>query len=216
VFITFKSNAKIMNILLVILFGITLIYLCITERFRIHTKLIGFQGILLFALAFWELEALTVGNLIFVASETLIFKAIAVPFLLLKIIKKTGEERVFKNDFHELYSVVFISIGLVLSILIAYTMKLQVINTTYFIISLFGLYTGMYIIITHRKIFSHLIGFLIIENAVFLLSFAIGQEMPMLINIAVLLDIFASVLLLGIFAMRLKQNISDLTILKDE
>ena len=143
-----------MNILLVILFGITLIYLCITERFRIHTKLIGFQGIILFALAFWELEALTVGNLIFVASETLIFKAIAVPYLLLKIIEKTGEERVFKNDFHELYSVIFISIGLIFSILIAYTMKLQIINTTYFIISLLTLYWYVYYYNAQKNIFS--------------------------------------------------------------
>jgi hydrogenase-4 component E len=205
-----------MNILLVILFGIILLYLSITERFRIHTKLIGLQGFILFALALFELESMTAGNLIFVASETLIFKGIAVPFFLLKIIKKTGEERVPKNDFHALYSLIMVSVGLILSIIIAYTMTIKLINTTYFIVALFGLFTGMFMIITHKKIFSHIVGFLIIENAVFLLSLAIGKQMPMLINIAVLLDIFASILLLGIFAMKLKQNIGELTILKDE
>ncbi len=205
-----------MNILLVILFAIILIYLCITERFRIYTTLVGIQGVLLFILAFLELDSLTIPNLIFVTAETLIFKVIVVPYLLIRIINKTGKERVHKKEYHELYSLIFVSVGLMLSIVIAYTMKTQLINTTYFIVSLFGIFAGLFMIISHKKIFSHLIGFLVIENAVFLLSLAIGKEMPMLINIAILLDIFASVLILGLFAMRLKQHVDDLTILKDD
>ena len=58
-------------------------------------------------------------------------------------------------------------------------------------------------------------GFLVIENATFLLSLSIGSEMPALINIGILLDIFVSVLILGIFAMRMKIHADDLTLLKD-
>jgi hydrogenase-4 component E len=83
-------------------------------------------------------------------------------------------------------------------------------------VAFFAVYTGMFMIISHRKIFSHLVGFLVIENAVLLLSMAIGSEMPMLINIGILLDIFVSVLILGIFVMRLKQKASELTVLRDE
>ena len=86
----------------------------------------------------------------------------------------------------------------------------------YFIVAFFAVYTGMFMIISHRKIFSHLVGFLVIENAVLLLSLAIGSEMPMLINIGILLDIFVSVLILGIFVMRLKTHASELTMLKDD
>ena len=50
-----------------------------------------------------------------------------------------------------------------------------------------------------RRIFSHMVGFLVIENGVFLFSTAIGVEMPLLINFAILLDILISVLMLGIF-----------------
>jgi hypothetical protein len=38
----------------------------------------------------------------------------------------------------------------------------------------------------------------------------------MLINMGILLDIFVSVLILGIFVMRLKQHSHELTMLKDE
>ncbi|MFA6923532.1 MAG: hypothetical protein WC223_04685 [Bacteroidales bacterium] len=205
-----------MDILIVILFAITLLYFSITERFRIYTNLVCFQGFLLFALALFELKALTIGNFLFVSSETLIFKGIAVPFLLYKIINKTGEERVHVKALPGLFSLIFVSIGLLLSIIIAYSLKTRLGNITYFIVSFFALYTGLFLITSHKKIFSHLIGFLVIENAVFLFSLTIGNEMPMLINIAILLDIFASILILGIFAMRLKQHTDDLTMLKDE
>lgn len=49
------------------------------------------------------------------------------------------------------------------------------------------------------RLFSHLVGFLVIENGVFLFSTATGVEMPFLINMAILLDILMSVLMLSIF-----------------
>ena len=65
-----------MNIFIVIIFAITLIYFSIIERFRIYTNLIIGQGVLLFILSFIELESMDLGSLLFVVSETLIFKVI--------------------------------------------------------------------------------------------------------------------------------------------
>jgi hydrogenase-4 component E len=205
-----------MNVLVVIVFAITLIYLSMTERFPIYAGLIGFQGVLLFALSFLELHAITLSTLIFVALETLVFKVIVVPYLLFRIISKTGEARVHDKALPGFYSLLFISVGLLLSIVVSFSMKSAPATMIYFIVAFFAVYTGLFMIISHKKIFSHLVGFLVIENAVLLLSLAIGSEMPMLINIGILLDIFVSVLILGIFVMRLKQSAHELTMLKDD
>jgi hydrogenase-4 component E len=205
-----------MNVLLIIVFAITLIYLSMTERFPIYAGLIGFQGVLLFVLSFLELHAITLATLIFVALETLVFKVIVVPYLLFRIIGKTGEARVHDKAMPGFYSLIFITLGLLLSIVISFSMNTTPENMIYFIVAFFAVYTGMFMIISHKKIFSHLVGFLVIENAVLLLSLAIGSEMPMLINIGILLDIFVSVLILGIFVMRLKQSAHELTMLKDD
>jgi hydrogenase-4 component E len=82
-------------------------------------------------------------------------------------------------------------------------------------IALYTLFTGLLLIVTHKLIISHLVGFLIIENAVFLFSLSIGNEMPMLINIGILLDIFVGVLILGFFGLRLRPHTNELTRLKD-
>jgi len=205
-----------MNVLLIIVFAITLIYLCMTERFPVYAGLIGFQGVLLFALSFLELHAITLSTLLFVALETLVFKVIVVPYLLFRIISKTGEARVHDKALPGFYSLLFITLGLLLSIVISFSMNTSPNNMIYFIVAFFAVYTGMFMIISHKKIFSHLVGFLVIENAVLLLSLAIGSEMPMLINIGILLDIFVSVLILGIFVMKLKQSAHELTMLKDD
>ena len=205
-----------MNVLVVIVFAITLIYLSMTERFPVYAGLIGFQGILLFILSFLELHAITLSTLIFVALETLVFKVIVVPYLLFRIISKTGEARVHDKALPGFYSLLFISLGLLLSIVVSFSMKSAPATMIYFIVAFFAVYTGMFMIVSHKKIFSHLVGFLVIENAVLLLSLAIGSEMPMLINIGILLDIFVSVLILGIFVMRLKQSAEELTMLKDD
>jgi len=205
-----------MNFLLVIVFAVTLIYLCMTERFPIYAGLIGLQGVLLFLLSLLELHAITPATLIFVALETLVFKVLVVPYLLFRIISKVREARVHDKALPGFYSLLFITAGLILSIVISFSMQSAPTELLYFSVAFFAVYTGLFMIISHKKIFSHLVGFLVIENAVLLLSLSIGSEMPMLINIGILLDIFVSVLILGVFMMRLKQSAQDLTLLKDD
>jgi hydrogenase-4 component E len=45
---------------------------------------------------------------------------------------------------------------------------------------------------------------------VFFFSLAVGSEMPMLINIGILLDIFVSVLIIGVLMNRIGSQFSDL------
>ncbi len=205
-----------MSTVLIIIFAVTLIYLSITERFIIFAVLVGLQGLLLFALALLDLPSITLGTILFVASETLVFKVIIVPYMLVRIIRRTGVTRVSEKALPGFYSLLLVSLGLVLSILASLSLDTSGPSAIFFIVSLFAIFTGLFLIISHRKIFSHMVGFLVIENAVLLLSLAIGSEIPMLINIGILLDIFVSVLILGIFVLRLKQHAHELTLLKDD
>jgi len=67
----------------------------------------------------------------------------------------------------------------------------------------------LYMIVSRKKIISHVIGYLVIENGVFILSLAVGNEMPMMVNLGIMLDIFASVLILGIFFNKIGDIIRD-------
>jgi hydrogenase-4 component E len=196
--------------LLIVLFAGTLVYLSIAERFRSYAKLIAAQGVLLFFIALIELKTVSMANLIFVAAETLIFKAIVVPYFLFRIINKTKVYKVHPKAFPSFYSLLFTMAGLFVSIILSNMLKNPSLDALFLTIALFTLYTGVLLIITHRRIFSHMAGFLVVENAVFFFSLAVGSEMPMLINIGILLDIFVSVLIIGVLMNRIGSQFSDL------
>ena len=206
--------------LLIILFAISSIYLSVAERFRTYSKLIAIQGLLLFGIAFLELKELNTANLIFVVTETLIFKAIVVPVILFRIINKIKVYKVHSKALPGFYSLIFAIFGLFLSIVLANSLKNINVDTVYMTIALFTLFIGVLLIVTHKLIFSHMIGFLIIENSVFMFSLAVGSEMPMLINIGILLDIFVSVMIISVLLNKIGSKFSDLeseslTTLKD-
>jgi hydrogenase-4 component E len=200
---------------LIVLFAITLVYFAAAERLIIYSRLIGMQGLLLCGIAIIELREVNTANLIFIVAESLLFKAILIPNLLVRIIKRSGVTKVHSLAIPGFYFLILSIFALLISVILANALINPYINTIYMVISLFALFTGFLLIVSHRLIISHLIGFLIIENAVFIFSIAVGNEMPMLINIGILLDIFAGVLILGFFGMRLKAHTNELTMLKD-
>ena len=100
--------------------------------------------------------------------------------------------------------------ALICSIVVTYYLPQTQVDRVFFGVALYALLSGMLLIITHKRIFSHLVGFLVIENGVFLFSMAIGVEMPYLINLAILLDILMSVLMLGMFVGKIGQRLHNL------
>jgi len=196
--------------LLIVIFAVTLIYISSSERFRSYAKLIAVQGVLLFGIALIELKTINLPSLIFVAAETLIFKAIIVPYFLFRIINQTKIYKVHPKSFPSFYSLLFTMAALFLSIILSNILKNPSLDAVFMTIALFTLFTGVLLIINHRRIFSHMVGFLIVENAVFFFSLAVGSEMPMLINIGILLDIFVSVLIIGVLMNRIGTQFSDL------
>jgi hydrogenase-4 component E len=90
----------------------------------------------------------------------------------------------------------------------------------FFVVALASIFTGTYFIVSRRKIITHVMGYLIVENGVFILSLALGSEMTMLVNTGIMMDIFVSVLVLGIFVNRIgdtfeAMSVDNLTNLKD-
>jgi hydrogenase-4 component E len=200
---------------LIVLFAVTLIYFSSAERLTTYISLIGLQGLLLCGIALFELKEINGANLLFIIAETLIFKTLLMPVLLGRIINRSGVTKVHRLAMPSFYILILSIFGLLISVILANALINPFINTIFMTVALFALFTGLLLIVSHRLIISHLIGFMIIENAVFMFSLAVGNEIPMLINIGILLDIFAGVLILGFFGLRLKSHSNELTMLKD-
>lgn len=205
--------------LLIISFGVTLIYLSVAERMRTFNLLIAVQGLLLFAITFVELKSIEPLHLALILLETLIIKVIVIPYFIHRILIQKSGDRSVTLIVPGFISLTIVSIIIFLSFLLSYLLHDSQIQVKYFTGSIAAIFTGLYLIIVHKQVFTHMMGYLIIENGIFLLSLAIGNEMPLTVNLAVLLDVFSSVLILGVFINRLQSfstlDVDQLKELKD-
>ena len=197
---------------LLITFIITLFYMAIANRMLTYLKVLAFQGVLLFVVVFLQLKEINTVNLALILLETIVFKSVAVPLFMAHVLKRnniTRESEPFLPNFVSLIITTFI---VVVTILLANEVKDSKLDKIFFVVALSSLFTGLYFIATRRKIITHVIGYLIIENGVFVLSLAVGNEMPMLVNLGIMLDIFASVLILGIFLNKIGDVFKDVDV----
>jgi len=199
------------NVLL-ITFAMSLIYISIANRMRSYIKILAFQGILLFGVSFIELKEINTVNLVFILLETIVFKTIAIPLFLNYMIKRNKITREVVPFLPNFISLIIVTLIIIVTFLMSNLIEDPHLNKIYFVVALSSLFTGLYIIITRKKIVTHVIGFLIIENGVFILSLAIGNEMPMLVNSGILLDLLISVLVLGIFVNKIGDNLKDVDV----
>ncbi|HNZ68540.1 MAG: hypothetical protein WBK43_08000 [Prolixibacteraceae bacterium] len=207
------------NIVLITLL-ISLFYVAIANRLLTYIKVLAFQGILLFVVAFIQLNEINPLNLVLILMETIIFKSVAVPLVLAWLLKRNKITREAEPFLPSFLSLLIVTAIVVMTILLVNSIEDSRMDRIFFVVALSSLFTGIYIIISRRKIITHVMGYLIIENGVFILSLALGSEMPMLVNIGIMMDIFVSVLVLGIFANRIgdtfeEMSVDHLTSLKD-
>lgn len=191
---------------LIILYVLTLIYLAIADRFRNHTTILALQGLLLFGIAMARLHEFHPVEMSFIIAETLIFKAIVIPAILMRVIRMTKINRIHSSS-SQFGALVMSIIALIASCTITYYMADSRTDMIFFGVALYALLSGLILIVMRKRIFAHLVGFLVIENGVFLFSMAIGVELPMLINLAIMLDILISIVILGMFLRRMDNEI---------
>lgn len=199
------------NVLLII-FTISLLYLGIAHRLLTYIKILAFQGVLLFGIAFIQLIEINTVSLVFVLLETIVIKAIAIPLFVNYVMKRNRITRDAEPFLPNFVSLIIITLIIITTFVLSNSISDNRISKIYFVVALSTLFTGLYIIVTRSKIITHIMGYLVIENGVFILSLAVGTEMPMLVNLGILLDVFASVFLLGIFVNRIGDVLKDVDV----
>ena len=197
---------------LLITFIISLFYMAIANRMITYIKVLAFQGVLLFFVVFLQLNEINPVNLALILLETIVFKSIAVPLFMAYVLKRNHISREAEPYLPNFVSLIITTLIVVVTILLANGVKDTHLDKIFFVVALSSLFTGLYFIATRRKIITHVIGYLIIENGVFVLSLAVGNEMPMLVNLGIMLDIFASVLILGIFLNKIGDVFKDIDV----
>ena len=150
------------NILL-ITFAISLLYLGIANRLSTSINILAFQGIILFGVSFIELIQINTVNLIFILFETVVFKTIAIPLFLKYVIKKNNIVREAEPYLPDFISIVIITCIILGSFIFSNMVFVVHLRKMFFIVAISALFTGLYIIISRKKIVTQIIGYLVMD-----------------------------------------------------
>ncbi len=207
---------------LLVLFGVTLLFTAATSRIEGYIKALAVQGIILFLMILADFGRIEQVTFLFLSLETIIFKTIIIPIILVRIVRKNSILKEVEPYLPGFYSVLIVSIIFAFGFFISYwSMKNgNNIRPLYFGISISFIISALFIIMTRKKIVTHVMGYMMLENGIFLLSLSIAKEMPLIVNMGVLLDIFICIYLLGLFVNKIqirynRDHIDTLTDLKD-
>ena len=203
-----------MTEILIVFFGITMLYVSMTSRLEAYIRILALQGLILFLMVLLDHSEMTVFNLVFLGAETLIFKAIIIPVFLMYIVRRNNVHREIQPYFPNFYSVLITTIIFAFGFITAFWASSYASNVRplYFGVSISTIITGLFIIISRKKIITHVMGYIMIENGIFMLAMSVVNEMPMIVNLGVLLDLFAAIYLLGVFVARINSTFDELHI----
>ncbi len=204
--------------LLIVIFGISMLYMATSSRIAAQTNMLRLQGIILCFITIishiHELDTSSIWAAItslfthidtlvgaaFLIVETFVVKALIIPNVLDRVAEKSNIKRDNNPQFPNFYTLVISTIILFAGFMIASSQAdiLQNISSLYFGVSVSTIITAFVFIAIKKKLLTHVIGFAMLENGIFLLSLSIAKEMPLIVNLGVLLDVFIAVFILGL------------------
>lgn len=198
----------------IILFGLTVLYIATTGRLFAHVKTLALQGILLFLICYLVADKSHLFNFIFLVFETLVVKAIVIPIFLTKIINKTHAFRDTEANISHFYCLFFSSLIVFAGFLVSNidSAAFKMIDATYFGVSIAVIIVSLLLITVKKKVITSIIGFISMENGIFLLSLSVAKEMPMIVSLGVLLDLFIAIFILGLLANKINKTFDDLEV----
>jgi hydrogenase-4 component E len=188
-----------MENLLSILFCLSLFYISITPRVKSYVAVLQFQGLVLSILVILPfINNFSIFGII-LPITLLVVKVILIPRYINKIILDLDIKRVIEPTIQQIVFLLLVIATMIIiflsSSIIAQSTKLEVIP---FASGFSAIAIGIYIIIFRKKLIVHVCGFLVLENGIFLFGTAVASELPVMIELGVLLDVFVVVFLMGI------------------
>ena len=70
--------------------------------------------------------------------------------------------------------------------------------------------TGFLILTTRRKAITQVVGYLVLENGIFVMGLALLEAMPLLVEAGVLLDLFVGIFVMGIIINHISREFSSM------
>jgi hydrogenase-4 component E len=170
-----------------------------TSRLRIVIQTVALQGALL-ALLQLAMHADITSRVVLLVSGTLMLKGLVLPRMLFWALRDLRIRREIEPLIGVTTSLILGAVGTAISLAFADTLPLAPGHGRGLLVpaSLATVLTGFLILTTRLKALTQVLGYLILENGVFIFGLLLIEAMPFLVEIGVLLDLFVAIFIMGI------------------
>jgi len=179
------------------------------SHLRTVIRAVAIQGVLLGVMMLLAHEGPSI-PLCLVASAAIALKGLVIPRMLFHAIREVSIRREIEPVIGFIASQLLGAVGTGLAVLFARTLPISREHTGLLLVpaSLATVFAGFVIMATRRKAISQVLGYLVLEDGIFIFGLLLLEAMPFLVEAGVLLDLFVATFVMGIIVHRISQEFS--------
>src|SRR5258708_3065925 len=183
------------------------------SRIRAVIDTVALQGILLGIMPLLlPHPEIGVGNILLIV-VTVVLKGLVIPGFLVRAMREANIQHEVNPVVNYMSSLLLGAVGTGLALVFSSTLPLAEEDFGYLIVpaSLATVWTGFLLLTTRRKAIMQVLGYLLLENGIFLFGLLLLDAMPFLVEIGVLLDLFTGVFVMGIIIYQISREFASIS-----
>jgi len=181
-----------------------------TTRLSTCIRAVAVQGFLLGILPLLLASHLSL-HVIFLSVGTVTVKAVVLPWFLMWAIREAAVRREVEPFIGFISSLLLGAVALGLAFAIAARLPLPREQQELLVpVSLTTVMIGLLVLTTRRKALTQVVGYLMLENGIYLFGLTQAESVPFLLEVGVLLDVFVGVFIMGIVVFHINREFDSL------
>jgi len=184
-----------------------------TSRLRAVINASGWQGGVLGVLTLLVHREIHLQTIV-VAAGAILIKGIVIPYMLMRAMRDAAIRREVEPFIGFIPSLFLGAIGTALALLFSGTLPLAPEHEGSLLVpsSLATVITGFLVLTTRRKAIAQVVGYLLLENGIFIMGLCLLDAMPFLVEVGVLLDLFVGIFVMGIIINHISREFSSIDV----
>ncbi len=153
-----------------------------------------------------------VEHALLLAAGALVIKAVLIPWLMFRAIRETAVRREVEPFVSPVTSMVLGAAGVAAAFALSRSLPLPSPEKHQFLVptALATVWVGLLLLVSRKKAVSQVLGFLVLENGVFVFGLLLSDVMPFMVEAGVLLDLLAAVFVMGIVMFDIQREFASL------
>jgi len=148
------------------------------------------------------------------AALTLVLKALFIPWLLRRLVKRMGLHKEAHTVEHPAMILMVATALVIFCYYVVQPIEMQTSSITRntIAISMSVVLLGMLMLVSRNKAVSQVVGFMSLENGLFFAAVAATHGMPMVVELGIAFDVLVAAVIFGVFFFHIKDSIDSLDV----